>query len=80
MRLASVRRGDIVYVDKGGRLFLALVMAVNDRGVQLEPLTRGVTYRSADAREILGHWARRGATPDLCGSQLTSHLQVVNGG
>lgn len=77
MRTASVRRGDIVYVDKGGRRFLALVMRVKAPDLDIEPLTRGISYKRATSREVVGHFRRATGTPDLCGSHLTSHLQVV---
>lgn len=70
MRLSSVRRGDIVYIDKGGRRFVALVMEIRPPEVEVEPLTRGVTYRRAHAREVVGHWRRSAGTPDLRGAYL----------
>ena len=68
---AAVRRsskgigpGDIVEVDKKGRRFHALVVAVEQSAsggrfeVELRPLHRGVSYRRATVREVVGVWRR----------------------
>lgn len=57
MTIASVKEGDIVEVDKGGRLFFALVTD-RRRGLAIKPLSSGITYRSASAREVVGHYRR----------------------
>lgn len=58
MHLASVRPGDIVRVNKQGRVFETLVLG--KRRGQLEPIQRGITYTTAAAREVICHWAKRG--------------------
>jgi hypothetical protein len=60
MHLAAVKVGDIVRVDKKGRVFLAFVIAKSPGELKLEPIQRGVTYTSASAREVVCHWAKRG--------------------
>jgi hypothetical protein len=60
MQLATVRPGDIVRVDKKGRVFEAFVLAKRDRVVDIEPIPRGISYTTASAREVICHWARRG--------------------
>jgi hypothetical protein len=76
MRLAPIQPGDIVEVDKKGRRVHGLVLAVERNGeVRFEPLCRGVSWRSARAREVVRHWMRgarrRGAAdPDVNEDQL----------
>jgi hypothetical protein len=60
MELATVRPGDIVRVDKKGRVFEAFVLAKRDGVLEIEPIQRGISYTTASAREVVGHWARRG--------------------
>ncbi len=60
MRLEGIERGDIVEVDRLGRRFHALVCGSAPGGLSIQPLDRRVSYRSCRAREVAGHWARRG--------------------
>ena len=60
MRLEGIEAGDIVEVDRLGRRFHALVAGSAPGGLSIQPLDRKVTYRSCRAREVVGHWARRG--------------------
>jgi hypothetical protein len=60
MKLARVRPGDIVRVNKKGRVFEALVRAKRKGELEIEPIQRGITYTTASAREVICHWARRG--------------------
>ena len=56
--------GDIVEVDKKGRRFHALVEALEQSAsggrfeLELRPLHRGVSYRRATVREVIGVWRR----------------------
>jgi hypothetical protein len=55
--------GDIVEVDKKGRRFHAVVESLEQAGsgrfeLELEPLQRGVSYRRATVREVVGVWRR----------------------
>jgi hypothetical protein len=56
--------GDIVEVDKKGRRFHALVEALEQSAsggrfeLALRPLARGVSYRRATVREVVGVWRR----------------------
>lgn len=59
MKLAGVKAGDIVRCDIKGRQFLATVNAKTARYLSITPVCRGVTYRSATARETVEHWSRR---------------------
>lgn len=64
MTLGSIYAGDIVQIDKKGRRFLALVEGTQDRErktgeLAIRPVDRGITYRSASAREVIKHWRRR---------------------
>jgi hypothetical protein len=60
MRLEGIETGDIVEVDRLGRRFHAVVAGISLGGLTIQPLDRKVTYRSCRAREVVGHWARRG--------------------
>jgi hypothetical protein len=60
MRLQGIESGDIVEVDRLGRRFHALVTGNASGGLAIRPLDRRVTYRSCRARDVVGHWAKRG--------------------
>jgi len=61
MRLEGIDRGDIVEVShRSGRRFHALVTGPAPGGLALQPLNRQVNYYSCRAREVVGHWAKRG--------------------
>jgi hypothetical protein len=60
MRLEGIEIGDIVEVDRLGRRFHAVVSGSALGGLSIRPLDRKVTYHSCRAREVVGHWARRG--------------------
>ena len=76
MRLAPIQTGDVIEVDKKGRKVFGLVLSVERDGeVRFEPLCRGVSWRSARAREVVRHWTKarrlRGAPdPDVNEGQL----------
>jgi hypothetical protein len=61
MTLAGIRPSDLVRVEIKGRVFIAEVRSrpVNGR-IEIDPIERGITYRSAKAREVICHWAKRG--------------------
>ncbi len=62
MRTRSVQPGDIVLVNKLGRVFHATVRGVAaGGGFDVAPIERGITYRHVKAVEIREHWARSGA-------------------
>lgn len=64
MRLSGIHEGDLVAVDKKGREFLALVEHIDPRELTITPLKgEHVTYRTATAREVIGHYKRRGTVP-----------------
>jgi hypothetical protein len=60
VRLAGVRAGDIVQVDRLGRVFHAVVTGTAPGGLQLAPLDRRITYRTCRSRDVIGHWLRQG--------------------
>lgn len=64
MKLTSVREGDIVEVDVKGRRFFAQVKGKDQTGVTVKPITPGITWQRATARQIIGHWrkSRQAAT------------------
>lgn len=60
MRLEGIQTGDIVEIDRLGRRFHALVTGNAPGGLSIQPLDRRITYRSCRARDVVGHWAKRG--------------------
>lgn len=60
MQLTSVRPGDIVKVDKKGRRFFAEVEHKEKQKLTIDPIQRGISYREASAREVVGHWKQMG--------------------
>jgi hypothetical protein len=80
VRVAPIEPGDIVEVDKKGRRFLALVLGFEGDSVRIEPVCKGVSWRTASARELVRHWkkaARRRyqRDPDQHESQLDLGLE-----
>lgn len=68
-RLSSkgIAPGDVVEVDKKGRRFHAVVVALEQRDsgrfeLELRPLDNRISYRSASVREVVGLW-RKAALP-----------------
>ena len=69
MNLASLKPGDIIEVDKKGRRFFAISTKRLGTGAVLaggelviRPLERGVSYRQASSREVVGIWHANKAT------------------
>jgi hypothetical protein len=56
VKLTGIRPGDIVEVDKRGDTFYATAGRVGNGEVRFVPHSRRVTYQSATAREVVGHW------------------------
>lgn len=62
MRTRAIQPGDLVKVNKRGRVFYARVLGAGAMGgLSVEPLDRRVSWRQATAREVIDHWthARR---------------------
>lgn len=82
MRLEGIETGDIVEVDRLGRRFHALVSGSSLGGLNIQPLDRKVTYRSCRARDVVGHWSRRGrprtSTEPLEPSVLQLEFDMTN--
>lgn len=60
MRLEGIEAGDIIEINRLGRRFHALVSGNAPGGLSIQPLDRRVTYRTCRAREVVGHWSKRG--------------------
>ena len=61
MRTRSIQPGDLVLVNKRGRIFHATVRGVAaGGGFDVAPIERGITWRHVKAGEINEHWARTG--------------------
>ena len=62
MRTRSIQPGDVVLVNKRGRIFHATVRGVAAAGgFDVAPIERGISYRHVKAGEISEHWARSAA-------------------
>jgi hypothetical protein len=54
----TIQPGDLVLVDKRGRLFYARVLGAGATGdLTVEPLDRRSSWRQAMAREVIDHWS-----------------------
>jgi hypothetical protein len=60
MNITSVKAGDIVQVDKKGRVFFAVVDATAPRELAIRPISPGATYYSAKSTEVKAHWRKAG--------------------
>lgn len=64
MRTRPIASGDLVLVNKRGRLFHARVLGTGvNGGLSLEPLDRRITWRQATAREVIDHWSHARRDP-----------------
>jgi hypothetical protein len=78
VRTRAIHPGDLVLVNRLGRLFYARVSGLERAGVlALEPLDRRVTYRTARAREIVDHWSHARADRDERPSRAQLRLEGV---
>lgn len=58
MRARAIHPGDIVLVNRRGRMFHAKVRGeAPDGAIVVEPIERGISYRHVRAREIVDHWS-----------------------
>ncbi|MDP8968077.1 MAG: hypothetical protein M3N04_05715 [Actinomycetota bacterium] len=62
MQLSSLDSGDIVLLDKKGRVFYALVEAIDGQQLKVAPIDRHNTWRTATAKEVIGIWRASKAT------------------
>ena len=61
MRTRGIDPGDLVLVNKRGRLFHARVRVVEADGrLRVEPLERNISYRECTPREVTDHWRHAG--------------------
>ena len=78
VRTRAIHPGDLVLVDRRGRLFYAKVAGLEQAGVlAIEPLERRVTYRTAKAREVVDHWAHSRADRDERPPSAQLRLEVL---
>jgi hypothetical protein len=76
VRLEGIQLGDIVEVDRLGRRFHALVTGNTADGLSIQPLDRRITYRRCRARDVVGHWAKRGRPRSTNDPREPSPLQL----
>ena len=60
MRLNGIAPGDVVRVNRLGRVFLAEVTGTIPGGLQIVPADKRISYRQCRAREVLDHFSKRG--------------------
>lgn len=65
MQLTSVKPGDIVRIDKRGRVFLAeVVEKTAEKGrngrLKIRPVVKNISYTEATAQEVVEHWRKSG--------------------
>jgi hypothetical protein len=62
MMVGGIAPGDIVKVDKRGRIFYALVEdnPREEPGLHIVPLDRRISYRAATGREVVEHYRKAG--------------------
>lgn len=60
MNLSPIATGDIVQVNKRGRVFLAVVGDVMPRTLTIRPLSGSINYFTAEAREVRTHYRKMG--------------------
>jgi hypothetical protein len=78
MRLRSIAPGDIVLVNKRGRVFHALVRGRTAAGdLLVDPLDRRITYRHATAQEINDHWRRGDRRDGEPGAPADGQLALI---
>jgi hypothetical protein len=53
MNMSKVRPGDIVMIDKRGRRFVAEVIAMGTREVDIEPIDSRINYFHAKSTEVI---------------------------
>ena len=59
MRTRSIKPGDIVLVNKRGRIFHAKIRGLAAAGgFDIAPVERGITYRTCKPGEISEHWSQ----------------------
>ncbi len=58
MNISTVKPGDLVRVDVNGWTFIAEVTEKRPRELAIEPIGSKATYRSATARQVVGHWRK----------------------
>jgi hypothetical protein len=59
MRTRSIKPGDMVLVNKRGRIFHAKIRGLAaGGGFEVAPVERGISYRTCKAGEISEHWSQ----------------------
>lgn len=57
--LGPIKEGDIVKIDRKGRIFHAVVQEKQPRLLsRIRPLESGITYTTATAHEVVEHYRR----------------------
>lgn len=70
MNLRSIRPGDVVRADVGGRTFLAFVDSHEGDHLVVTPESSGVTFRQLKPRQVAGHYRRSDQSRDIIGKGL----------
>ncbi len=71
----SIQPGDLVMVNKRGRLYYARVLGSGAMGgLSVKPLDRRVSWRQATARKVVDHWTH--GQPDRAERTPNGQLQL----
>lgn len=58
MELAKVKEGDVVKINKKGRIFIAEITEKSRGQVNFKALSPNISYTTATAREVIGHYTK----------------------
>lgn len=53
MNASKIQPGDVIEVNKKGRIFKAMVRSKNGHEISVLPLTKGASYYTITARDIV---------------------------
>ena len=73
MQLSSLEAGDVVQIDHKGRVYFALVNAIDGQQLKVTPIERHNTWRTATAKEVIGIWRASKATRARRDDPASSH-------
>jgi hypothetical protein len=77
MRLEGVAPGDLVRIDHLGRRYTALVIEVRPGELEVEPLNRHITWRTAKPRQVIDWWKHMGRAAATAPRRGQTALEVV---
>jgi hypothetical protein len=74
VKLQGIQPADVVQLSIMGRLLYAIVTSVDAGRIHFQPLCPGAGWRSASARQVVGHWRKAGRrATSVLGGALHDH-------